>query len=55
MRGLMFNYLLEYSRSQHDYGIVDAIIEASDLKIQDDSKENGTHFIIRKERVWILN
>ncbi|MCW8821365.1 MAG: heme NO-binding domain-containing protein [Sulfurovum sp.] len=31
MRGLMFNYLLEYIESRHGYGVVDAIIEESEL------------------------
>lgn len=32
MRGLMFNYLLEYIRSQYEYDVVDAIIEASEVE-----------------------
>ncbi len=40
MRGLMFNYLLEYIESWHGYGVVDTIIEASSVE-NDGAYANG--------------
>lgn len=43
MRGLMFNYLLEYIETQHGYGIVDAIIESSEVENNGSYADGGMY------------
>ena len=43
MRGLMFNYLLEYIENKYDYGIVDTIIEASGIEDDGSYADGGMY------------
>ena len=43
MRGIMFNYLLEYIENQYDYGTVNTIIEASGIEDDGSYADGGMY------------